>query len=113
MAIRDLDRKRIERELTEYCDRVPQHVRHQLRNGFRISGSDVVLFETRPAWDNPKEWMEHPVAKFRYNATRELWQLYCQFSDLKWHSYEPLPTAGSFEILLREVDRDPTGIFWG
>ena len=81
--------------------------------GFRISGSDVVLFETRPVWDNPTEWMEHPVAKFRYNATRELWQLYCQFRDLKWHSYEPLRAAGSFEILLREVDRDPTGIFWG
>ena len=113
MAIRELDRKRIERELTAYCDRIPQHVRHQLRNGFRISGSDVVLFETRPVWDNPKEWIEHPVAKFRYNATRELWQLYCQFSDLNWHSYEPLPAAGSFEILLHEVDRDPTGIFWG
>ena len=35
MAIRELDRKRIERELTEYYDRIPQHFRHQLRNGFR------------------------------------------------------------------------------
>ncbi len=113
MAIRDLDRKRIERELAAFCDRVPQRVRHQLRHGFRISGSDVVLFEVRPAWNDPSEWLEHAVAKFRYNATRELWQLYCQRSDLKWHSYEPLPVAGSFGILFREVERDPTGIFWG
>lgn len=86
MAIRDLDRRRIERGRTEYCDRVPQRVRHQLRKGFRSVGRAVVPFESRPDWKNPKESMEHPVAKFRYNATRELWPLYSQFCDLKWHS---------------------------
>ena len=40
MAIRELDRKRIERELAKYCDRIPQHVTHQLRNGFGIQGSE-------------------------------------------------------------------------
>jgi hypothetical protein len=113
VAIRPLDRKRIEVLLTEYCGRVPERVRHQLRNGFRFRGSAVELFEERPHWDDDSKWMEHPVAKFRWVATQELWQLYCVHRDLKWHSYERLPVAGSFEVLLREVDKDPTGIFWG
>ncbi len=113
MAIRDLDRKRIERELDAFCDRVPKHIRHQVCHAYRIAGSDVVLFEVRSVWNDPGQSREHPVAKFRFNATRELWQLYCRHRDLKWHSYTRLPAVGSFEILLREVERDPTGIFWG
>jgi hypothetical protein len=113
VAIRPLDRKRIEKALVEYCERVPVHVRHKLRHGFEFTGSAVVLFETRPVFDDPKRWTKHRVAKFRYIASREIWELYCQLRDLKWHQYERLPSAGSFEILLKEVERDPTGIFWG
>ncbi len=113
MAISKLERSRIEVLLTEYCDRVPERVRDQLRHTFTISPTSVELFEERPAFRNPSEWRRHPVAKFRFIATRKLWALYCRHRDLKWHSYELLPQAGSFEIPLREVQRDPTGIFWG
>lgn len=113
MALRQLDRRRIENLLGAYCEQVPKHVRHQLRLGYRISGSAVELFEERPAWDDPARWQESPVAKFRFNATKQIWQLYCMHRDLKWHAYEPFPMAGTFEILFAEVKRDPTGIFWG
>ena len=113
MALSEHQVAQVRKLLTEYCDRVPQRVRHQLRNDFRIVGSAVELFEVRPRYDRPSEWMEHAVAKFRYVATRQIWELYCQFRDLKWHHYEPRREAGSFETLLVEVDRDPTGIFWG
>jgi hypothetical protein len=33
--------------------------------------------------------------------------------DLRWHEYQRMPTAGEFDILLQEVDSDPTGIFFG
>lgn len=113
MAISQLDRRRIELLLTEYCDRVPERVRDQLRHSFTIGPTSVDLFEERPAFCNPSEWRRHPVAKFRFIATREQWALYCRHSDLKWHSYRLLPQAGAFEILLREVQRDPSGVFWG
>jgi hypothetical protein len=58
-------------------------------------------------------WREYAVAKFRYVASRREWRLYCQYRDLKWHEYQRRPTAQSFAKLLDEVDRDPTGIFWG
>jgi hypothetical protein len=34
-------------------------------------------------------------------------------SDLKWHTYEPLPESQDVKALIEEVRRDPTGIFWG
>lgn len=113
MALSDLDRRRIEQLLTLFCDRIPNHVRDRVRNGFRLEGSVVELFEERPAWDGRPAWIEHAVARFRFVASRKLWLLYCQHRDLKWHAYERLPSAGTFEILLDEVKRDPTGIFWG
>jgi Protein of unknown function (DUF3024) len=113
MAIRPLDRARITTLLTECCDRVPHRVRDQLRHGFTIAGNTVELFEERPHYLQKDRWIQEPVAKFRFVATRELWQLYCMRRDLKWHSYALLPIAGTFEILFREVEADPTGIFWG
>ena len=53
------------------------------------------------------------VARFRYVQSRRVWRLYCQYRDLRWHEYEPLFEARSFDDLLTEVDEDPTGIFWG
>ncbi len=64
-------------------------------------------------WNDPSRWMKHPVGKFRYVGTRALWEVYCKLRDLRWPRYDPLPSAGSFEILFNEVQRDPTGIFRG
>lgn len=89
------------------------HVRSQVRKGIRVDGTTIVLFESRPRVDHPAEWMEHPVAKFRYVKSRHVWLLHCMFSDLAWHRYEPLPEAASLAELVDEVRRDPTCIFWG
>ena len=114
MAISEFQQQHVAKRLTDYCEqRVPPHVRDQVRLEFRIGPRHVELFEVRPRFDNPAEWREHPVAKFRWIASHREWRLYCQFRDLRWHEYEPNFAAGDFDTLLAEVDRDPTGIFWG
>jgi Txe/YoeB family toxin of Txe-Axe toxin-antitoxin module len=114
MALTLLQEAQISNQLSGYCqDRVPVRVRNQVRLGFRIDGHAVELLESRPGFDDPRVWREHGIAKFRYVASRRVWRLYCQYRDLKWHEYQPRPTARSFAELLDEVDRDPTGIFWG
>jgi hypothetical protein len=114
VALSELQQAQVTKLLTAFCEsRVPPAVRDKLRHGFRIDGNAVELFESRPAFLPPHEWKEHAVAKFRYVVSRRHWQLYCQYRDLKWHEYEPRPAAASFEVLLREVAEDPTGIFWG
>jgi hypothetical protein len=53
------------------------------------------------------------VAKYRFVKSKEVWRLYCQFRDLEWHAYDPLPESPDLEALVSEVRNDPTGIFWG
>jgi hypothetical protein len=114
LALSEAQRADVERRLTAYCAlHPPPRVRDRVRSGFEIRGSYVVLFEKFPALNRRAGWIRHGVAKFRWVATQRHWELYCQFRDLKWHRYEPRPTAGLFRTLLREVDADPTGIFWG
>ncbi|MFN2399286.1 MAG: DUF3024 domain-containing protein [Gemmatimonadaceae bacterium] len=114
MAIPELQRHRIERTLRAYCDDIPADARAQVRLGFSISSSSVELFEERPPWDAPKKsWIRHPIAKFRYVATRGMWELYSIRRDLKWHRYPLMPAARSFDALLAEVANDPICAFWG
>jgi len=114
MAFSEIERARISKRLSAYCEeRMPVHVRNELRLGFRITGHDVVLFEERPAFRPPHDWQQLPVAKFTYVRNRDVWRLFCQHRDLRWHRYERRPSARAIEILLREVDSDPTGIFFG
>ncbi len=110
----DLQRARISELLTDYCEAtVPQRVRDKVRLSFRIEGNVIDLFELRPRFRAPRQWQEESVARFRYVQSHRVWRLYCQYRDLRWHEYEPLFEARSFEELLTEVDKDPTGIFWG
>ncbi|HEU5153259.1 MAG TPA: DUF3024 domain-containing protein [Gemmatimonadales bacterium] len=114
MALSEIERAVISKRLKAYCDaKVPAHIRNELRLGYRISGHDVVLFEERPALRSPHEWQESPVAKFTFVRARNVWRLFCQHRDLRWHEYQRRPKAKEFDILLQEVDSDPTGIFFG
>ena len=114
MALSEFQRAHITKCLSGYCeDSVPQHARDQVRLSFRLGTHDVVLFEERVRWDDPQEWVEIPIAKFRYVASHREWRLYCRLRDLRWHEYEPCFAAPDFETLLTEVKRDSAAIFWG
>jgi len=114
MALTELQRAHITRLFTPYCADDPRPaVRAKLRHGFHIKGNAVELLESRPAFQPPHDWRNHGVAKFRYIQSRRVWQLYCQYRDLKWHLYERLSQADTIDELLAEVEADPTGIFWG
>ena len=111
-TLSEIQRAQVERLLRPLCA-VPPHVANKVQKDLRFAGASVILFESRPRFDAPREWMEQPVAKFVYVKRAKTWRLFCQMSDLRWHSYAPLPQAPALERLVSEVARDPTGIFWG
>lgn len=113
MPFSELERARLTKILTNWANELPQHARDQLRHGFRIGTNDIVIFESRPAFRAPHEWHDMDVAKIRFVRAAKEWRLFCQFRDLKWRAYEPFPSADTFDELFVEVQRDPTGIFWG
>ncbi|MEO8480526.1 MAG: DUF3024 domain-containing protein [Gemmatimonadota bacterium] len=114
MPLSDFQQAQVEKLLRPIVARADRpDVRDQLRLGYRIEGNAVVLFESRVMYNDPSQWIEEPVAKFRYVASISRWRLFCMFRDLKWRGYELLPEAPSLDELVAEVLRDPTGIFWG
>ncbi|TMH65866.1 MAG: DUF3024 domain-containing protein [Betaproteobacteria bacterium] len=115
MAFNDIERKRIERDLANFMERrrPPPHIRPELDFGYRISGHSIEIFEIRPDWQNPKEKMEHPVAKTTFVRTQNLWRVFWMRRDLKWHGYEPAPEVRSLHAFLEVVGRDEYCCFFG
>jgi Protein of unknown function (DUF3024) len=113
VPIPDLEKERAERALRRLCDKVPREIRHQLTHDFRFVRSDVELFSRRPHFMQRDRVTEEVIAKFRYNAKRGAWSLLWADRNLRWHTYEGFEERRSFLELLREVERDPTGVFFG
>jgi hypothetical protein len=112
MPLPEFTKKLIETKLAEYCDRkIPIHVRDQVKLIYKIIGNKVTLIETRPYHLNPSIWTEIPIAQFRFDNNKQ-WLLYVSRND-RWHLYDLIPPSTDFDDLLKELDRDPTGIFWG
>ena len=109
-------RTRAEMLLRRYCDkRVPDHARHQVRLEFEMRGSTATLVERRVPWrpiTPDEEWTRSPVARLRFDPATGQWSLDWRDRNRRWHPYDFQPVEDLTE-LLAEVDRDPTGIFWG
>lgn len=108
----DLDVVRVQRWCAE---RVPEAVRHQVRVECEIAAQHLTIVERRAPWREQAgpEWTTLPVARLRYGKTAKTWTLYWRDRNLRFHLYKPLAPASHVEVLLTEVDRDPTCIFWG
>ncbi len=115
MALSEFETKKIEKEVGAFVEkrRPPPHVRSELDLGFRIKGQSVEIFETRSLWNNPEEKIEGPVAKATYVKRYQVWKVFWQRADLKWHRYDPNPEVETLEEFLGLVDRDEYACFFG
>jgi hypothetical protein len=107
-----LDTAAIER----FCERrIPPHVRDQLRLELVESRGAITIVERRAPWraELGPDWTSLQIARFRYSSTAGLWTLYWQDSSERWHRYGAIGPTPNIQLLLDEVDRDPSGIFWG
>lgn len=109
-----LTRKQIEKRLTAYCKaKAPSDLKDKIRVGFKVRLNSVTLYEERPAFGKSGTWVSIVVAQFRFNPSSREWTLYCADRNSKWQIYSEADPNKNFKALLREVDEDPTGIFWG
>lgn len=108
----ELDVARIRR----WCDeRVPAHVRDQIRVECEVTTRYVTVVGRRPPWreDLGPQWNSRPVARLRYTNATGVWTLYYTDRNLRFHNYHAAPATEHVGDLLAEIDRDPAGIFWG
>jgi hypothetical protein len=114
MSLSEFTRKLIEVKLTEYClKKIPEHIRDEIKLIFKIRGNNVTLFETRPFYQDPSIWTENPVAQLRYDEPSNKWFLYYPDRNSRWHPYSRISPTANLDTILKAIDRDPTGIFWG
>jgi Protein of unknown function (DUF3024) len=113
MPIPELERRRVERALDAFCDRVPLRVRPELTYEYRFRGNAVMLLERRPHFQDRTRHTEHVFAKFVYSPTVGGWSLKWCDRNAKWHGYKGFDNVPHFREVLREVETDPTGIFLG
>jgi hypothetical protein len=53
------------------------------------------------------------VAQMRYDQNTGEWTLYCADRNDRWHEYFDLLPTKDIGRILKEIDEDSTGIFWG
>jgi hypothetical protein len=95
--------------------RVPEHIRDRLRVECHIAARYLTIVERRPlrTGDTESEWAVHPVARLRFTKKTGLWTLYwCDHSG-QFHRYEQHAPSPRVSYLLRELEHDPTALFWG
>lgn len=88
-------------------------IRHQLDISYEIKDQSVILQEIRPAWKNPNEIQRFGYAKATFVKDKNIWKIYWQRADLKWHSYEPTPSVRQLSDFLKLVDEDEYACFKG
>ncbi|HLR25314.1 MAG TPA: DUF3024 domain-containing protein [Fodinibius sp.] len=93
--------------------RPPEHLRSQVDLAYTIDDQNIIIFEIRPQWDDPETKVKNNVAKATWVRSQQVWKIYWQKRDLKWHPYEPLPKVDSLETFIKEVDEDPNACFLG
>ena len=114
MALEEDVRESAETAVAAYCEnKVPREYRDELRVTYAVRGNAITIFEERPAWQSPGEWTRLSTAQLRYNAASGKWSLYWRDRNGRWHRYKERRPAVTVKPLLREVEQDPTGIFWG
>ena len=115
MAFSEFEQHRYGKAVDAYIEanRPPPHLRKELDLGYRISNQSVEIFEIRPVWQSPEEYFELPVAKATFVKKDNLWKIYWQRKDLRWHRYDPHPIASSIEEFLEIVSRDEYACFYG
>jgi len=115
MALPELIQKLVDTKLGKYCeDKVPAHVRDQVRLTYSYMGNTVTLFEERPIYNQLDKRTKIPIAQFRLNVVDHLWRLYnaSKNRDEGWMHYAGAQPTVDFETLLTALDQDRTGAFW-
>jgi hypothetical protein len=114
MSFSELEKKLIGKLVGTFCNiRVPEKARDQLKNGYRIEGQNIFIFESRPRWDQPSEWMNLDFAKLTYVKSRGIWKLYWKRASGKWNLYEPHAESRELSELIKTIDEDQYGCFFG
>jgi hypothetical protein len=114
MTLSNITLKTSEPVISLFCKtRILDNFKDQIRITYKIRRNSITIYEERIYFKDNSKWTKNPVAQFRFDNKSLKWDLYCSDRNNKWHSYSETVPERDINKLIKEVNEDPTGIFWG
>ncbi|HKJ04222.1 MAG TPA: DUF3024 domain-containing protein [Geopsychrobacteraceae bacterium] len=114
MPLPQLLKKKAEKLLEEYCrSRVPSWLEEELRLNFTIDDESATVYQERRRCQGACEWLRVPLAQFRYSEILNQWTLHHYDENQQWRFYLNISPNLDIGKLIKAVDDDPLGYFWG
>jgi len=105
-----------ELQLTLFIDSLrpeDKNLRKQVDFGYSWDGKTAILFEIRPQFNDVCILREYSFAKIRYVKSSDLWKLYWKRQSNKWATYDHKAETTNLLEILREIEKDEFGCFFG
>jgi len=117
MPIDEFTKESAKKQLDAFCDyRVPLEAREQVNLTYSFWHDSIILYEVRnvpfPSYDNPST-VHMKIARMDFNEETKGWTLWAYDKNEKPLPYLELERDVSLEMVIEEIDNDPTCIFWG
>ena len=114
MKLSDITLKTSEPKISLFCEsRILDNLKDQIRVTYNIRGNSITIYEERVHFKDKSKWSKKPVAQFRFDEKTIKWILYCADRNSKWYPYIETEPERDITKLIKDVDEDPIGIFWG
>jgi len=113
MSFSELERRRIERILSQYCQaRVPSSAKDRLRLEHAVGEDWISVSERRRGADTSGQWTRAELLRLRFDVHSQTWSLYVPGGEGGWERYAPVASSTNLEDLLEAVGGAPSAIFW-
>ena len=88
MTFNDIELQRIKKIVGGFCEeRIPDHLRSQIKVFYEVRGYDVKIIESRPDFMRNYEWTETPIARLKYEPATFGVATVLDGASGKWEKY--------------------------
>ena len=114
MGFNDIELRRIEKVVGGFCrSRVPDHLMAKIKVFYEIRGYEVRILESRQFSGKGHEWVELPIARFKYDPDGFKWDLFWRRASGRWMKCPDFEPTNRLQSLIDEIKEDYHRLFWG
>jgi len=115
MALDILESAPLIEQLENFINKIRpnESLRDKLDITYKIIDQSVIVYEIWPHFRDKSQKIKVDIAKATYVRTRTIWKIFWLRADLKWHTYEPTPSATKIKHFLDIIKENKLYCFCG